>query len=104
MSYIFYCRIPEHYFFPTKSEYLISIFTFLSGEEKTVLESANSGNLTFHHVTIEDAGNYLCETGNGIGDVLRKYARLYVHGKEGKIKIKYMTHYWKAFFIFRTMQ
>ena len=57
---------------------------YFSGNEKIILENADSGNLTFNHVTIEDAGNYLCETGNGIGDILKKYARLYVHGKMRK--------------------
>lgn len=37
--------------------------------------------MTFHHVTIENAGDYECEVGNGIGDTLRKSAKIYVHGK-----------------------
>ncbi|XP_035230451.1 Down syndrome cell adhesion molecule-like protein Dscam2 isoform X2 [Stegodyphus dumicola] len=49
------------------------------GEKTIILRNQNDGNLTFHQVNTENAGKYICEAGNGIGERLRKAANLIVH-------------------------
>lgn len=68
--------------------YLMHIFklSFFTSGQEVVSESTKNGNLTFHRVNMDIAGDYICEVNNGIGDVLQKTARIYIHGKTNKQK------------------
>ena len=67
-----------------------SLLFFVSGQQpnefKTIssnfrVHTLENGSLTIREVTTDDAGGYLCEAGNGVGQELSRVVRLTVHVK-----------------------
>ncbi|GFS52415.1 titin [Trichonephila inaurata madagascariensis] len=63
-------------------------YTWKKSEDEfiSILSNVKEGNLTFQRVTTENAGRYICEVENGVGEGLRKTANLIIHGHSPNIQ------------------